>query len=66
MRQNGREPNEAAKGVANLLAQTLEEVLNGSQDGFGGTRQHQVADPAMRAALIAFLKSIDETTPIFP
>ena len=48
------------------LAQTLEEVLNGSQDGFGGARHHFVADPGQRAALIQFLRSIDQTTPIFP
>lgn len=48
------------------LAQTLEEVLNGSQDGNGGVRQHFVTSPADRASLIAFLRSIDDTTPIFP
>ena len=50
----------------NGLAQTLEEVLNGSHDGNGGTRHHFVANAAQRAALIAFLRSIDETTPPFP
>ncbi|MBI4717146.1 MAG: hypothetical protein HY763_05020 [Planctomycetes bacterium] len=48
------------------LAQTLNEVLDGSQDGFGGTRQHFVANAAQRAQLVAFLRSIDETTPTFP
>lgn len=48
------------------LAQTLEEVLDGSQDVFGGTRHHFVANPAERAELISFLRSIDQTTPIFP
>jgi hypothetical protein len=48
------------------LAQTLQEVLNGSQDGFGGTRHHFVANATQRAALIQFLRSIDQTTPIFP
>ena len=48
------------------LARTLEEVLNGSQDTFGGTRHHFVTSPADRAALIAFLRSIDDTTPTFP
>jgi YVTN family beta-propeller protein len=48
------------------LAQTLEEVLNGSQDHFGGVRYHFVTSTADRANLIAFLRSIDETTPIFP
>jgi hypothetical protein len=48
------------------LAQTLEEVLNGSQDGNGGLRVHFVTDPGQRAALIAFLRSIDQTTPTFP
>jgi len=47
-------------------AQTLEEVLNGSQDAFGGTRHHFVSSASDRADLIAFLKSIDEATPIFP
>jgi hypothetical protein len=48
------------------LAQTLEDVLNGSADGNGGTRHHFVQDPAQRAALVAFLRSIDETTSVFP
>ncbi|MBM3457684.1 MAG: hypothetical protein FJX77_04030 [Armatimonadetes bacterium] len=48
------------------LAQTLEETLNGSRDTFGGTRHHFVKNPVMRADLIAFLRSIDQTTPIFP
>jgi YVTN family beta-propeller protein len=50
----------------NGLAQTLEEVLNGSQDGNGGTRVHFVTDPNNRADLIQFLRSIDQTTPLFP
>lgn len=48
------------------LAQTLEEVLNGSQDGNGGTRHHFVTNATQRAQLIEFLRSIDDTTPIFP
>jgi len=48
------------------LAKTLEEVLNGSQDGNGGVRHHFVTSAAQRAQLIAFLRSIDQTTPIFP
>lgn len=48
------------------LAQSLEEVLNGSQDNNGGVRQHFVANPAARQALIAFIRSIDNKTPIFP
>ena len=57
---------ETAPYFYNGLAQTLEQVLNGSQDNNGGTRHHFVADPVQRAALIKFLRSIDETTPIFP
>ena len=48
------------------LAQTLEEVLNGSQDSFGGTRHHFVTNAANRADLVVFLKSIDQTTTTFP
>ena len=48
------------------LAQTLEEVLNGSQDTNGGVQHHFVTDAGQRAALIAFLRSIDQTTPTFP
>jgi hypothetical protein len=48
------------------LAQTLEHVLNGSQDAFGGARHHFVANATQRAQLIGFLRSIDDTTPIFP
>jgi hypothetical protein len=44
------------------LAQTLEQVLDGSQDGNGGTRHHFVANAGDRAALVAFLRSIDDTT----
>jgi mono/diheme cytochrome c family protein len=48
------------------LAQTLEEVLDGSQDTFGGVRHHFVADPAQRANLVSFVRSIDQTTLTFP
>jgi cysteine-rich repeat protein/YVTN family beta-propeller protein len=40
------------------LAQTLEQVLDGSQDGNGGTRQHFVANATDRARLVAYLRSI--------
>jgi hypothetical protein len=46
----------------NGLAQTLEQVLDGSQDTFGGTRHHFVADPLQRADLIRFLQTIDQKT----
>lgn len=48
------------------LAQTLEQVLDGSQDGFGGIRHHFVSDPGQRAQLVTFLESIDDGTAIFP
>jgi hypothetical protein len=48
------------------LAQTLDEVLNGSQDGNGGVQHHKVTNAAQRAQLIKFLRSIDQTTPVFP
>lgn len=48
------------------LAQNLEEVLNGSQDSFGGVRHHFVLNPSTRQDLIAFLRSIDATTTTFP
>jgi hypothetical protein len=48
------------------LAQTLDQVLDGSQDGNGGVRHHVVTRAADRANLVAFLRSIDQTTPIFP
>ncbi len=48
------------------LAQTLDQVLDGSQDGNGGTRHHFVADATQRAQLVAFLRSIDDATPTFP
>ncbi|MBI3769193.1 MAG: beta-propeller fold lactonase family protein [Deltaproteobacteria bacterium] len=47
------------------LSQTLEQVLDGSQDGNGGTRHHFVADSQQRADLVQFLRSIDQTTPTF-
>jgi YVTN family beta-propeller protein len=48
------------------LAQTLAQVLDGSQDGAGGTRHHFVSGASQRADLEAFLRSIDDGTPIFP
>jgi hypothetical protein len=48
------------------LASSLTNVLDGSQDGNGGTRVHFVADPTQRANLVRFLLSIDSRTPIFP
>ena len=57
---------ETAPYYYNGLAQTLAQVLDGSQDGNGGVRHHFVTDPVQRANLIAFLRSIDESTPIFP
>lgn len=50
----------------NGLAQTLDGVLDGSRDGNGGTRHHFVANATDRARLVAFLRSIDESTPPFP
>jgi hypothetical protein len=48
------------------LAQTLEEVLNGTQDGNDPVnRPHFVTDPAKRADLIQFLRSIDANTTTF-
>jgi len=44
------------------LAQSLSNVLDGSIDTNGGTRQHFVSDATSRANLIAFLRSIDSTT----
>src|SRR5262249_12327744 len=48
------------------LASTLARVLDGSQDGNGGTRHHFVSDAGMGGDLLAFLRSIDDTTPTFP
>ncbi|MES2572737.1 MAG: hypothetical protein V4710_22125 [Verrucomicrobiota bacterium] len=47
------------------MAQTLELVLDGSQDATGGTRVHFIADPQQRADVVAFLLAIDEKTPAF-
>jgi hypothetical protein len=50
-------------------ARTLDEVLNGAHDQNGTSPLkgvHRVADATQRANLIEFLKSIDETTTIFP
>lgn len=47
------------------LAETLEQVLDGSSDGSGGTRQHFVANAGDRADLVAFLRSIDSNTKTF-
>ncbi|MBI3928349.1 MAG: beta-propeller fold lactonase family protein [Armatimonadetes bacterium] len=53
----------------NGMAETLDQALNGTFDGQGASainRVHTVANPANRANLIQFLRSIDDTTPIFP
>jgi hypothetical protein len=48
------------------LAQTLDNVLDGSLDGNGGVRHHFVANATQRAQLVQFLRSLDQTTPTFP
>jgi hypothetical protein len=48
------------------LAQSLEEVLNGTIDTNGGVQHHFVQDPDRRQDLITFLRSIDQRTPTFP
>jgi len=48
------------------LAQTLQQVLDGSLDNNGGVQHHFVPNASDRADLIQFLRSIDDTTPIFP
>ena len=58
--------HETAPYFYNGLAQTLEEVLNGSRDDNGGVRHHFVTSAQSRADLVQFLKSIDEETPVFP
>jgi YVTN family beta-propeller protein len=53
----------------NGLAETLEQVLNGSRDGFGvGALRsaHLVVNPAHRADLIEFIKSIDDSSAHVP
>ncbi len=45
----------------NGLAQTLDQVLDGSQDGNGGTRHHFVTNATDRTNLVQYLKSIDRT-----
>jgi hypothetical protein len=58
--------HETAPYFYNGLAQTLEQVLDGSQDSNGGIRHHFVTDTQKRADLIRFLRSIDTATPSFP
>ena len=53
----------------NGIARTLDEVLNGTHDQNGTSTFrgiHNVADPAQRANLIAFVRSIDDATPTLP
>ncbi|MDB6174148.1 MAG: hypothetical protein JWL59_3459 [Chthoniobacteraceae bacterium] len=57
--------HESAPYFYSGLAQTLEQVLDGSQDASGGTRVHFIADPQQRADVVAFLLAIDEKTPAF-
>jgi len=56
--------HETAPYYYNGLAQTLEEVLNGSQDANGGVRHHFVANPTQRANLISYLRSISTETAV--
>jgi mono/diheme cytochrome c family protein len=58
--------HETAPYFYNGLAQTLDAVLNGSQDGNGGTRHHFVSNASDRADLIAFLRAIDDQSQVFP
>jgi YVTN family beta-propeller protein len=58
--------HETAPYFYNGLAQTLANVLDGSQDTNGGVQHHFVANAAQRASLLRFLRSIDQRTPIFP
>jgi hypothetical protein len=58
--------HESAPYFYSGLAQTLDQVLDGSQDANAVTRHHFVTDAGQRAQLVAFLRSIDQTTPIFP
>jgi hypothetical protein len=58
--------SETAPYFYNGLAQTLTQVLDGSTDNNGGTRVHFISDAGVRAQIIAFLRSIDDATPIFP
>ncbi len=46
-------------------ARSLENVLDGSQDGNGGVRHHFVTNAQDRADLVLFLKSIDSSTKPF-
>jgi len=58
--------NETAPYFYSGLAQTLDQVLDGSQDGNGGVRHHFVTLATDRTKLIAFLRSIDDKTTVFP
>jgi hypothetical protein len=58
--------NETAPYFYSGLAQTLAQVLDGSQDNNGGVRHHFVTNAVLRSRLVEFLKTIDKTTPIFP
>jgi len=42
------------------LAQTLDQVFDGSQDGNGGVRHHFVSNPAQRAQLVQYLRSVEQ------
>jgi YVTN family beta-propeller protein len=58
--------HESAPYFYSGLAQSLEEVFDGSHDGNDPLkRPHFVVDPAKRADLIQFLRSIDASTPLF-
>jgi len=48
------------------LAQTLTNVLDGSQEGNGGTQVQFDANATQRAQLVQFLRSIAQRTPTFP
>jgi uncharacterized repeat protein (TIGR01451 family) len=47
------------------LAQTLDQVFDGSQDNNGGVRHHFVTDPGQRAQLIQYLQSVQDVFPGF-
>jgi hypothetical protein len=58
--------SETAPYLHDGSAPGLMEVLNGTHDTSGAPQVHFVVDPVARAALVEFLRSIDETTTPIP
>jgi hypothetical protein len=56
----------ATRNLLLPLRRCRDDAASRNSDNNGGTRRHFVTDSSVRAQLIAFLRSIDDASPLFP